>query len=149
MSSDPDVKSDAVRKTSGDDSNDYDRKTEPSLDADKLRRNLNAKLANPLAGYTHQELAEKGESYCRSKEIGDEEDVRAFRLGAILAQNPEGYAEVDGLSEEEQRICGEEVTKRWSQPKLLYLVIVLCSTCAAVQGMGKYRPIVGLKSGLS
>jgi hypothetical protein len=48
--------------------------------------NLNAKLANPLAGFTHAELAIKAEEYCRNHEIGDDEDIRAFRLGAMVAQ---------------------------------------------------------------
>ena len=54
--------------------------------ADDEVKTLNARLANPLAGFTHAELATKAEEYCRSHEIGDEEDIRAFRLGAIIAQ---------------------------------------------------------------
>lgn len=76
----------------------------------------------------------------RDHQVGDDEDIRAFRLGAILAQDPNRHAEVDGLSEEERLTLGKEISKRWSQPKLLYLVIILCSTCAAVQGMGRFSP---------
>jgi hypothetical protein len=47
---------------------------------------LNAKLANPLAGFTHAELVTKAEEYCRSHDIEEDEDIRAFRLGAIIAQ---------------------------------------------------------------
>jgi hypothetical protein len=32
-------------------------------------------------------------------------------------------------------VLDKEYTNKWSQPFILYLVIVLCSTCAAVQGM--------------
>ncbi|KAF4625198.1 hypothetical protein G7Y89_g12970 [Cudoniella acicularis] len=106
-----------------------------NIDVDQLRHNINAKLANPLAGLTHQELAQKGEDYCRSHQIGDEADIRAFRLGAIVAQNPAAYAEVDSLTAEEREVFSKEFTHKWSQPWLLYLIIVLCSTCAAVQGM--------------
>jgi hypothetical protein len=108
-----------------------------SMTADQLRANLNAKIANPLAGFSHNELSVKGEAYVRKFQIGDEEDIRAFRLGAILAQDPNRHAEVDGLTAEEGDVLTREITNKWSQPKLLYLVIVLCSTCAAVQGMGK------------
>ena len=73
----------------------------------------------------------------RDHQVGDDEDIRAFRLGAILAQDPNRHAEIDDLNEEERRILGQEISSKWSQPKLLYLVIILCSTCAAVQGMGK------------
>ena len=108
-----------------------------NLSADQLRAKLNRKIANPLAGYSHAELAEMGEKYVRRHEIGGEDDIRAFRLGAILAQDPNRHAEVEGLTDQERRVLAVEVEHRWSQPKLLYLVIILCSTCAAVQGMGK------------
>lgn len=106
-----------------------------NMDKEQLRANINAKIANPLAGFTHDELATKGEEYVRKYQIGDEEDIRAFRLGAILAQDPNKHASVEGLTPEEAAALEEEITHKWSQPKLLYLVIVLCSTCAAVQGM--------------
>jgi hypothetical protein len=107
------------------------------LDTDQLRHNINAKIANPLAGFSHNELAKMGEAYVREHTIGDEEDIRAFRLGALIAQDPFRFAEVAGLSIEEKAVLDKELTHKWSQPKLLYLVIILCSTCAAVQGMGK------------
>lgn len=108
-----------------------------NVDADQLRANINAKIANPLAGFSHDQLAQKGEEFVRSNQVGNEEDIRAFRLGAILAQDPNRHAEVDGLTAEESAVLSKEIEKKWSQPRLLYLVIVLCSTCAAVQGMGK------------
>jgi hypothetical protein len=111
-----------------------------SVDADQLRANINAKIANPLAGFSHAQLAQKGEEYVRTNNVGNEEDIRAFRLGAILAQDPNRHAEVDGLTTEESEVLSKEIAKKWSQPRLLYLVIVLCSTCAAVQGMGESRP---------
>lgn len=107
--------------------------------AEKARRNVNAKLANPLAGYSHAELEEQGAAYARKYEIGDSDDIRAFRKGACLAQEPSKYKSVQGLDESELAVLKKEFTNRWSQPARMYLVIVLCSTCAAVQGMGKYR----------
>lgn len=59
------------------------------------------------------------------------EDFRAFELGAVLAQNPKAYEKVQGFTPEELEVLKKEFTHRWSQPKLLYLVIILCSTCAA------------------
>ena len=106
------------------------------IDKDQLRHNINAKIANPLAGLTHDELARRGELYVRENSMGDEEDIRAFRLGAVIAQDPLRFSEINGLTPEESTILEREITHKWSQPKLLYLVIVLCSICAAVQGMG-------------
>ncbi|MCJ1313283.1 hypothetical protein MMC25_006960 [Agyrium rufum] len=103
--------------------------------AEKARRNANAKLANPLAGYSHAELKQMGAAYVKKHQIGDEEDIRAFELGACLAQEPSQYETLEGLEPEELEVLRKEFTNRWSQPKLMYLVIILCSTCAAVQGM--------------
>lgn len=104
--------------------------------AERARRNVVAKLANPLAGISHDELEQKGGTYARQHQMGDEEDIRAFQKGACLAQDPEKFASIHGLTEQEIEVLEKEISNRWSQPKLLYVVIILCSTCAAVQGMG-------------
>lgn len=109
--------------------------------AERARRNLNAKLANPLAGLSHAALMKRGGRYARQHHMGDEEDIRAFELGAVLAQDPERYENVEGLTPDELDVLRNEFTNKWSQPRLMYLVIVLCSACAAVQGMGMTFPI--------
>lgn len=109
--------------------------------AERARRNVSAKLANPLAGKTHAELEVMGEEYARKHQVGDEEDIRAFKKGACLAQDPNKYSTIDGLTAQELEVLEKEFTNRWSQPKILYIVIVLCSTCAAVQGMGEYTAL--------
>lgn len=105
-------------------------------DAERRRRNDVAKLANPLAGFSHDDLEQMGESYARKHQMGDDEDIRAFKKGACLAQDPQKYESVIGLTVQEMEVLRKEIANRWSQPKLLYVVIILCSTCAAVQGMG-------------
>jgi hypothetical protein len=105
------------------------------------RRNLNAKLANPLAGYSHAELEEMGAEYAERYVRGDETDILAFRKGAVLAQDPLKYADLPMLDAGDKTVLHKEFEHRWSQPKLLYLVIVLCSTAAAVQGMGKFSSL--------
>ncbi|GAM84628.1 hypothetical protein ANO11243_026250 [Dothideomycetidae sp. 11243] len=99
------------------------------------RKKMNALLANPLRGLSHKELRQMGKAYAMEHALVEPEDLRAFEIGACLAANPKGWEQVEGLREEEKEILSKEQTHRWSQPKLLYLVIVLCSTCAAVQGM--------------
>lgn len=110
--------------------------------AERARRNQNAKLENPLAGLSHAALMRRGGRYARQHMIGDEEDIRVFELGAVLAQDPEAYAKVKGLTGEELEVLRNEFENKWSQPKLMYFVIVLCSACAAVQGMGRYSPLL-------
>lgn len=106
--------------------------------AERARRNLNAKLANPLAGLSHDVLRQRGGNFARKYQIGDASDIRAFEIGAVLAQRPELYENVEGIAPLELEVLRKEFTSRWSQPLLMYLVIILCSTCAAVQGMGKF-----------
>ncbi|KAF3482721.1 proton myo-inositol cotransporter [Arthroderma uncinatum] len=121
--------------------------------AERARRNLNAKLANPLAGLSHATLRYRGGRYARKYQIGDDEDIRAFELGAVLAQDPEKFEDVEGLTEEELGVLRREFSNRWSQPREMYLVIILCSISAAVQGMDEtvvngaqifYKPQFGI-----
>jgi hypothetical protein len=120
----------------------YDTTIHGEQDEERRRRELNLKIANPLGGYNAQQLGDMGEQYCRENQLGEDDDIRAFRLGAQVAKDPLKAAEVEGLTEEERRIFQDEVDHRWRQPKLLYLVIVLCSTCAAVQGMGMLNSFI-------
>ncbi|KAI5290771.1 hypothetical protein KEM54_000500 [Ascosphaera aggregata] len=126
---------------------------EPLSAAERARRKLNAKLRNPLEGLTHAMLTRQGSHYARYYQLGDEEDIRAFELGAVLAQAPEKFQDVEGLREEEKEVLRREFANRWSQPVLMYVLIVLCSMCAAVQGMDEtvvngaqilYRPQLGI-----
>ncbi|KZZ86643.1 MFS sugar transporter [Ascosphaera apis ARSEF 7405] len=121
--------------------------------AERARRKLNAKLHNPLEGLSHAALIRRGSHYARFYQIGDEDDIRAFELGAILAQAPEKFEEVEGLREEEKAVLRREFANRWSQPVLMYVLIVFCSMCAAVQGMDEtvvngaqilYKPQLGI-----
>ena len=120
--------------------------------AERARRHLNAKLANPLAGYTYPELRRMGRAYAHEHGLGTEpDDVRALEVGAMLAADPENIDgvrdtmramdDVRDLDDAEYDILCRELRDRWSQPRLLYLVIVLCSTCAAVQGMGEFSQL--------
>ena len=110
-------------------------------DAERERLRANAKLANPLARFSHAELEDMGEKYAIKHQMGDREDIRAFQKGAVLAQDPIKYKSVQGLTPEELVVLEKEFTHKWSQPKLMYIVIILCSTCAAVQGMGMFIQI--------
>ncbi|CAK7270441.1 hypothetical protein SEPCBS57363_004105 [Sporothrix epigloea] len=138
------------------------------------------KLQNPLAGILPEELADMGEAYARKHNMGvpkeggevSAEDIRAFRLGAVIAGNPQMYTggasstsvdkevaapPVDGtatssaaqqekqvygggpfydhLTDREREVLAREETHKWSNPKHLYSVIIICSLSAAVQGM--------------
>lgn len=116
-------------------SSNYEKNSKGLVNDD--RQTLDSKPANPLAGFDKEELRIKGRNYAITHSLTNEEDIKAFEVGAILAQDPERFEDFQSVSAEDMEILKKESTNRWSQPKLLYLVIVLCSTCAAVQGMGK------------
>jgi len=99
--------------------------------AERARRNLNAKLANPLAPYSQDELMKMGFRFAISNQMGTEEDIRAFEMGAVLAQAPSQYERVRGLNRAELAALRREYTNRWSQPITMYLVILICSISAA------------------
>lgn len=102
---------------------------------EKARRNINAKLANPLSGYTHNELMVMGATYARDHGMPDlEED---FKKGALIAQDPAAFETLPLLSDADKDILRREITHKWSHPMSLYHLVVMCSMAACVQGMGK------------
>jgi len=106
--------------------------------AERARRNINARLANPLQRYSHHELQKMGRSYANDNGLAERDDIRALEIGACLARDADNlrHAKRLGVTDEELLVLEREITHRWSQPLRMYLVIVLCSACAAVQGMG-------------
>ena len=104
-------------------------------EATRRRLEASAKLENPLHGLTPEDLAQRGEEFCARHGIEDAEDVRAFRLGAVIAGNMNKFDAVDGLTDREREALDREITHKWKNPTMLYAVIVICSLCAAVQGM--------------
>jgi hypothetical protein len=95
-----------------------------------------AKLRNPLIGVTEEQVLADVEIWCAEK--GLTKDLDSFRKGALIArvgQRDDGYEYVSILSEEEKEWLRHETTHRWSQPFMLYFLVVLCAGSAIVQGM--------------
>ena len=68
--------------------------------AERACRSLNAKLANSLAPDLAIRLFGNGVTNLPKKyRIGGAEDIRAFELGAILAEDPTRYDNVEGIDE--------------------------------------------------
>ncbi|KAI0398099.1 sugar transporter-domain-containing protein [Xylariaceae sp. FL0594] len=115
-----------------------DEKLEQGLDVTEnvdLNTNLAAKILNPLKGIPRDQLLRDVETFCQEK--GLEEHIRYFRKGALVAQNPADFDEIDGaeaLDETEKQILRKEITHKWHMPWRLYLTIFTCSIGAAVQG---------------
>lgn len=65
------------------------------------------------------------------------EYVPLMRKGAILAQDPTNFEQIEGpeaLEADKINALKKEMANKWRVPLLLYLTIITCSIGAAVQG---------------
>jgi hypothetical protein len=92
--------------------------------SDKQRLEASQKLANPLAGLSLERLGAMGEEYARTTGTTEEEDIRAFRLGAMLASNQGSLDSIADLTPREREVIDREETHKWSNPMMLYWVII-------------------------
>jgi hypothetical protein len=95
--------------------------------------NVNARLVNPLLGFTHEQLSTQGEQFAKRYELGEFSEV--FSKGAIVAQDPSAFESLPILSQEDKNTLRMELTHKWKQPRELYFLVVACSMAAAVQGV--------------
>lgn len=105
-------------------------------DGQPRQASVAAKLRNPLAGFSEEQVLADVDAWCVEK--GLQEHQEWFRKGALIArvgQRDDGFEYVQQLSEEEKDLLRHEVTHRWSQPFMLYFLVVLCAGSAIVQGM--------------
>lgn len=109
---------------------------QPDPDVDNALSRANAKLANPLAGISHEQLMENGAEFARTHGLGHSEEL--FRKGALAAQDPLAFDSISHFTEEEKAIFRREYTHRWDQPTTLYYLVILCSVAAAVQGVSSW-----------
>jgi hypothetical protein len=65
-----------------------------------------------------------GEDYARLAGLTSEEDLRAFRLGAMIAGDHNRYDAIPELTDREREVLERETTHKWSNPSMLYWVIV-------------------------
>lgn len=68
------------------------------------------------------------------EEKGLSEHVEIIKKGALIAQDPSGFENLDILSEEEKNAVRFEADHKWKHPWRLYFTIIVCSIGAAVQG---------------
>lgn len=95
-----------------------------------------AKLRNPLAGLSEEQVLADVDAWCVEKNLVEHQDV--FRKGALIArvgQREDGFEYVNQLSTEEKDMLRYEINHRWSHPFQLYFLVVLCAGSAIVQGM--------------
>lgn len=97
---------------------------------------VSAQLRNPLAGKTEADVLRDVELFIQDKGLQDHADE--FRKGALLARvinQDGGFEQISEVSEDEKAVLRHEINHRWSQPFMLYFLVVLCAGSAIVQGM--------------
>merc|ERR1712230_339404 len=102
-----------------------------TVDVD-LNKNVDAKVSNPLAGITYEELMHDVEMFAQEKGLEDKTDL--IKRGALVAQDPANFENMTLLEEEEKAALRWESEHKWSHPLALYFTIIVCSIGAAVQG---------------
>ena len=110
--------------------------TDRRASAATRQASVSALLRNPLAGMSEGEIMRDVDGFVESK--GLQEHRETFRKGAMLArvtQRVDGFEYLTALSEEEKEVIRRETTSRWSQPFMLYFLVILCAGSAIVQGM--------------
>ncbi|RDB22336.1 putative polyol transporter 6 [Hypsizygus marmoreus] len=107
----------------------YDEEQQRKID---LANNVQAKIQNPLHGIPKATLLSQVEAFTRERGLEDKTDI--FKKGALLAQKPRDFETLAELDEADRQIIRREKTHKWSQPRDLYLTVVICSLAAAVQG---------------
>ncbi|KAJ5257049.1 hypothetical protein N7478_013153 [Penicillium angulare] len=95
-------------------------------------QNVNARILNPLAGISRDDLHDRVLRFCQ--EYGFTDQVQVFQKGALAAQNQRSFEEISELNEEDKYHLRREHTNKWHLPKDLYFSIALCSLGSAIQG---------------
>lgn len=72
------------------------------------------------------------EEFAKEKDLVDLTDY--LKRGALVAQNPSRWDEVESLTTEERGYLQQEHDHKWRHPTALYFTIIVCSIGAAVQG---------------
>lgn len=97
-----------------------------------MLQNTTGEIRNPLVGLSKAELFSDVERFAQQYDLLDE--VELLKKGALVAQNPADFENLQELDEPDRDALRTEITRRWRHPLPLYLTIVLNSIAAAIQG---------------
>ena len=90
------------------------------------------RIQNPLAGIPRHTLLSNVEQF--ANDAGMAEHIPLLKKGALVAQDPPAFEQIDELDQVERDALRNEVLHKWRQPISLYFTVILCSVGAAVQG---------------
>jgi ATP-dependent exoDNAse (exonuclease V) alpha subunit len=78
------------------------------------------KLKNPLALLSREQLLSDVEAFAKEKDL--EHILDDLRKGALIAQDPRAFEQMDELTEGEKELLRREKTHRWHQPFMMYFM---------------------------
>lgn len=90
------------------------------------------RVSNPLTGVPFETLMRDVEDFAREHDL--EDIVDHLKKGALVAQSPHGFDNIEMLVEEDREHLRFEKQHKWKHPLQLYITIIVCSIGAAVQG---------------
>jgi len=91
-----------------------------------------ATLQNALHGIPKVRLIAEVDLFCKDFHLEVHQDI--FRKGALLAQQPDEWALLEDLSDEEKDAAQYERNHKWRLSRGLWWVVGVCAIGAAVQG---------------
>lgn len=71
------------------------------------------------------------EEFANEKGLSD--ITATLKKGALIAQDPNRFEEIELLEDDERQVLRQEKNHKWKHPLALYVTIVVCSIGAAVQ----------------
>lgn len=98
----------------------------------ELTENVEGEIRNPLVDIPRDQLLADVDAF--AKEHGLEAEAPLLRKGALVAQSPLLFEELEELDEADRVALREERTHRFKQPRILYFTIIMNSIAAAIQG---------------
>ncbi|KAG5924098.1 hypothetical protein E4U42_004752 [Claviceps africana] len=91
-------------------------------------------IENPLQHLSREELLAKVSAFHQQKRLQDHITISLLQKGALVAQDPANFENLDLLDDADKDALRQEVTHRWRHPWPLYYTIILNSIAAAIQG---------------
>jgi len=98
----------------------------------QLTANVEGEVRNPLLGIPKAELIADVKAFAKEYQLEDAEDL--LIKGALVAQSPALFEELEDLDDADRNAIREEITHRFKLPRILYVTVILNSIAAAIQG---------------
>ena len=82
-----------------------------------MTQNVTGEIKNPLVGISRHDLMTDVEKFATRNDM--EEQIELLKKGALIAQNPADFENMEELTGEDKQGLREEITRRWKHPKAL------------------------------